>query len=81
MPLTIEKSSVMHYGHDQPSYNYIIYAYNYIIYGVSLQSVDKFADLFHPEVCVNTNVGNVAGDNIEGHRPVFKLTCVTALLL
>ena len=74
MPLTIEKSSVMHYGLDQPSYNYIIY-------GVSLQSVDKFADLFHPEVCVNTNVGNVAGDNIEGHRPVFKLTCVTALLL
>ena len=38
MPLTIEKSSVMHCGHDQPSYNYTIN-------GVSLQSVDNFADL------------------------------------
>ena len=38
IPLTIEKSSVMHCGHDQPSYNYTIY-------GASLRSVDKFADL------------------------------------
>ena len=28
----------MHYGHDQPSYNYTIHS-------VSLQSVDKFTDL------------------------------------
>ena len=38
MPLTLEESSVMHCGHDQPSYNYTIH-------GASLQSVDKFADL------------------------------------
>ena len=38
MPLTIEKSSVMHCGHDQVSYNYTIH-------GASLQSVDKFTDL------------------------------------
>ena len=38
MPLTIEKSSVMHCGYDQPSYNNTIH-------GASLQSVDKFADL------------------------------------
>ena len=38
MPLTIKKSSVLHCGHNQPSYNYTIYA-------VSLQSVDKVADL------------------------------------
>ena len=38
VPLTIEKSSVMRCGHDQPSYNYTIH-------GASLKSVDKFADL------------------------------------
>ena len=38
MPLTIEKSSVMQCGHDQPSYNYTIR-------GASLQLLDKFADL------------------------------------
>ena len=38
MPLTIEKSSIMHCEHDQPSYNYTIH-------GASLQSVNKFADL------------------------------------
>ena len=38
MSLTIEKSSVMHCEHNQPSYNFTIY-------GASLQSVDKFVDL------------------------------------
>ena len=38
MPLTIEKSSVMHCGHNQRSFNYTIH-------GASLQSVDKFANL------------------------------------
>ena len=44
MPLTMEKSSVMHCGHDQPSYNYTIY-------GALLQSVDKFADLVQQTSC------------------------------
>ena len=38
MPLTIEKSSVMQCGYNQPSYNCTSH-------GASLQSVDKFADL------------------------------------
>ena len=38
MPLTTEKSSVMHCGHNQSSYNYAIH-------GALLKSVDIFADL------------------------------------